>query len=147
MKCFEEHVWLVTELLSFKFWISRHFVTIFTNKGKPQNGLSPQAIQIFHKLFFTLVFVLPRSFIENHPFFTYQLKVKCCCQSCDVILPPKTLQFKLLKRRKPKESRFYNPAKSQLKPMKTVRAVYPYPWRVRFFGLFVCFFNHLAYYF
>ena len=141
MKCFEEHVWLVTELLSFKFWISRYFVTIFTNKGEPQNALSPQPIEVFHKLFFTVVFVLPRSFIETHLFFTYHLKVKCCCQSCDVILPQNTLQFKLLKQWKPKEFQVLQPCKVSAQTDKTGRAVYPYPWRVRLFVcLFVCLF-------
>ena len=113
MKCFEEHVWMVTELLSFKFWISHHFVTILTNKGKIQDALSPQPIEVFHKLFFSLIFVLPRSFIENHLFFTYQLKVICCCQSCN--LPPKTLHFRLLNDGNVNNFMFYNPAKFQLK--------------------------------
>ena len=115
MKCFEEHVWMVTELLSFKFWISHHFVTILTNKGKIQDALSPQPIEVFHKLFFSLIFVLSRSFIENHLFFNYQLKVICCCQSCDIILPPKTLHFRLLNDGNVNNFMFYNPAKFQLK--------------------------------
>ena len=42
---------LVKELLSFDFWISRHFVTIFGNMITFQGAISPKAIELFQKFF------------------------------------------------------------------------------------------------
>ena len=39
------------ELLSFDFWISGHFVTIFRNISTFQDATSPKAIDLFHKSF------------------------------------------------------------------------------------------------
>ena len=41
----------VGELLSFDFWISRHFVTIFRNIGTFQDAISRKPIEIFQKFF------------------------------------------------------------------------------------------------
>ena len=42
---------LVKELLSFDFWISRHFVTIFRNIRTFEDTISPKAIEVFRKFF------------------------------------------------------------------------------------------------
>ena len=44
----------------------------------------------------TFVYVLPRSFKIVY-FLRYHLKVKFWCQSCDVINPPKTMEFNIFK--------------------------------------------------
>ena len=42
---------LVKKLLSFDFWISRHFVAIFRIKSAFQNAVSLKAIELFKKRF------------------------------------------------------------------------------------------------
>ena len=82
---------MVKESLSFDFRISHHFVTIFRNISTFQDAISPNALELFQKLF---IFVSNTS----HSFkiiylFCHNLKFKFCCQSCDVIFPLKTVKI------------------------------------------------------
>ena len=82
---------LVKEVLSFDFWISRHFVTIFRNIRTFQDALSPKAIELFQRCFH-ICFYTSRSF-KIICLFCHNLKFnEFCCESCEVIFPPSSIQ-------------------------------------------------------
>ena len=56
-------------------------------------------------------------------FFCHNLKFKFCCQSCDVIFPPKTVKIEKQKKKDFWNIEFYHPAKFELKRITNAKAV------------------------
>ena len=110
---------LVKELLSFDFRISHHFVTIFRNISTFQDAISPNATELFQK--FSPLF-LSRHTLKIIYLFCHNLNFKFCCQSCDVIFPLKTVKIEKQKHTIFWNTKFYHPAKFELKRIKKCKS-------------------------
>ena len=73
--------------------------------------------------FFTFVSITSSSFKIIY-LFCHNLEFKFCCQSCDVIFPPKTVKIeKQKKKRIFWDTEFYHPEKFQFKRIKNAKVV------------------------
>ena len=109
------------ELLSFDFWISRHFVTIFRNIRTFQDAISPKPIELFQKFFHICFYHV--TFFQNCLFLLPYLEILILLSICDVIFPPKTVKIEKQKHRIFWNTEFYHPAKFELKRIKNAKAV------------------------
>ena len=99
---------LVKGLLSFDFWISRYFVTIFRNISTSQDAKAIELFQkFFHVCFYHVTLFLAcvasvsvglsahwRRFSLFAGLSAQKLgQAQHCCQTCDLIFPPKTVKI------------------------------------------------------
>ena len=108
-------------------------VTIFRNISTFQDATSPKAIVLFQKSFHINFVSITSSSFKSIYLFCHNLKFKFCCQSCDVIFPPKTIKIEQQKNIGFFwNTEFYHPAKFELKRIKNSKVV---P-RLQFFASF-----------
>ena len=114
--------WLVTELLSFKFWISRHFNTTFRNKGKIHNALYPQPTDVLEKK--THLFMSCHGLSKSSTFYAIIWKLNFGVNLVTSLTRQKRWNSIFSNHENMKSSKFCNPAKFQLKQIRTVRTVF-----------------------
>ena len=111
--------WLVTELLSFKFWISCHFNTTFRNKGKNSQCFISSTNWGFGKK--SHLFLSCHGLSKSSTFYDVIWKLSFAVNLVTSFSGQKRWNSN---HENMKSSKFYNPAKFQLKQIKTVRAVF-----------------------
>ena len=87
-----------------------------------QDAISPKEIELFQK-FFSHLFLSRQVLLNENYLFFHNLKFKFCCQSCDVIFPPKTVKIAKHKTQDFWNKEFYHLAKFELKRIKNVKVV------------------------
>ena len=107
--------------VSFDFWISRHFVTIFRNIRTFEDTISPKVIEL-SQTFFTFVSITSRSFKIIY-FYAMSWNFNFAVNLVTSFLHQKQLKSKNKKHRIFWNTEFYHPAKFELKRIKNAKAV------------------------